>query len=744
MSGGLPATPSPGGYGGYGDGGAGGEFDELGGGGAPPPPRPDAGEFDPMAGAALFGGGSGAPPAAGGELDLEGGAMPGPSGAIAPAPIPVARASKDIGGGLPQKRSAVPKIAGVVLGLVVATGVTLSFTKLGPFGAYAIMDSVNAGSNEAALGTLRKTAQSLLDGDTSSGATKAIAAAKEAHQSAPRHKDTAAYAAYLMYSRSLRFGTDGPIEAAGAALLDPIPAEDKSDMLTLARAAKDAATAQLARAKQAVGPLAGKDVDAATLLGEIELLSKSDKVVETWDRAVKLSKSPRTLFGLARAQFATKKTKEAEATAKQVLEASPKHVASRNLLARIALADPARDAEVVGLLAKVVDDKDVRSDASDAELVESYTLLGLTHLDRSRMSQAEQAFAAALKADPQAVEALVGNGELFYKQGRYSEAQARFEAASRADADSLPAKIGVAKTYIALERTKEAKDQLKKMKEAHPKEPRVAHWLGRAEIGLGNRKEAQALYEEAIKLAGTDPVAVESFVALSALLTSFGRTDEASKKLDEAAKLFPELPALYRARGDVALQAGRYDKAREEYERALKKREDLATRFQLGITYRRMRLFDEAARSTRTSRSSAASTSSRPARPTRRSRCTATRWARPRTTSTSSSASRRRRSPRGTPRRRRRPCARSSRSARRAPRRTTSTVARSSRRDRTRARRSTTSRRPCSSIRTARSSISTSPSRRTRSGSPAAPRPPSPAPSSSTPRWPTPTGSAAS
>src|SRR5690606_8699328 len=184
---------------------------------------------------------------------------------------------------------------------------------------------------------------------------------------------------------------------------------------------------------------------------------------------------------------------------------------------------------------------------SDAELVTAYSLTGLAHLENSRMSQAEQAFAAALKLDPQAVEAMVGNGELLYRQARYSLAQARFEAASRADADSLPAKIGLAKAWLKGERAKEAKDLLKKLREGHPKDPRAAHWLGRSEEALGNRKEAQALYEEAIQLAGKDPVAVDSYVSHSALLTSLGRTEVAHANLPEASKMIPQLPAPYRA-----------------------------------------------------------------------------------------------------------------------------------------------------------------------------------------------------
>ena len=613
-SGGLP-TPAPSGVDPFGnrdpfgggheyarDGqGAGGEFDDFG--GQPPAPVSDdgSGEFDPMAGAAQFGAGGGIGSGGigsgglGNEFDLEGGPLPGagPSGAPIPVARPGARDSSELPA--PRKKSMAPKMIGAAVVVIAMGGALLGLSpKMGMFGYYAISDSAKGGSNIAALADLRKNSQAQLDNDSAADAVKAIAAGKSAIANAPRHAETSAYGAYLMYAKVVRFGPDGPSEAAGAAILDPIPAETTNETLVLARAARDATSGQLARAKQTVAPLAAKDVDAAVLLGEIELVGKSDKAIAAWDKAVALRKSPRTQFGLARAQFKASNTTDAEATAKAVLEAQPKHVGARNLLARIALRDPARDAEVIGLVTKVVDDKEVRGGASDAELVESFTLMGLVHLDRSRMSQAEAAFGEALKLNQQAVEALIGNGELYYRQGRFSNAQARFEAASRADADSLIARIGIAKSFIALERAKEAKDLLQKLKESHAKEPRVTHWLGKSEESLGNRKAAQALYEEAIQLGAKDPIAVDSYVSLSALLASQGRTEEAAKKLDEASAQFPELPALFRARGDVALASGRYEKAKQEYEAALKKGEDLGTRFQLGVTFRRMRLFDEA------------------------------------------------------------------------------------------------------------------------------------------------------
>src|SRR5262249_29801063 len=155
-------------------------------------------------------------------------------------------------------------------------------------------------------------------------------------------------------------------------------------------------------------------------------------------------KVPRTLFGLARAQYAAHDLIGAEASAKSTLEMSPKHVGARTLLAAIVWENGRREQQALELLAKVTEDGEIRSSAGEPERVLADTELGDIHLGKPRMTQAEQAYAAALKIDPQAVNALVGNGELFYRSGRYSEAKARFEAASRADTESVPAKLGMA------------------------------------------------------------------------------------------------------------------------------------------------------------------------------------------------------------------------------------------------------------------------------------------------------------
>lgn len=485
--------------------------------------------------------------------------------------------------------------------LAVGGGALALEPSIGPFGVNFISDRVNAKGYAARLDTLRTSVQADFDEDTAVAATRAFTAALAAQVAVPRHRPTAAYAAYVALARGLRFGHRTEDDTRAAQLLATAGVEP-SDALTLALAAQAAGKGQLPEARKLAADLlqrSPKDVDAADLAGEIELAAKApEAAVKAWKQAAAArgeKKSARALFGLARAEAAAGNTAGAEASARAAIAASPTHAGARTLLASLLGQAPEGEAEALTLLKAVTEDATVRGASSDADLIDAYTLIGRIHLTRSRVSAAEQAFAAALKLDPQAVQALIGNGELFYRSGRNSEALARFEAATRADTDNVIAKVGVAKTWLALERMKEAKDLLKAQRAAHPGESLVLYWLGRSEEALGNKKEAEAAYTEAIKVGGVKLEVVDAYVAAARLLSGAGRTDDAAQMLAEASKKFPDLAALHRAKGDVALQSGRYEEARDEFKTALEHDEDLGTRFKLGVALRRMRAFAEAA-----------------------------------------------------------------------------------------------------------------------------------------------------
>jgi tetratricopeptide (TPR) repeat protein len=513
----------------------------------------------------------------------------------------------------PKKRTLIR--TALLASLLILAGSSLTLMPdVGAFGWKFISDKINASSHASALAGLRARAQADLDADTFTSSAAALQKARTAQGEAPRHRPTAAYAAYLAFQGSLRFGRRGADEAFGRQAL-AFASTQPSDLFTLALAAQDAVGGQLDRARPAASSLAQRgDLDAAVLLGEIELAAKArpapaqspapapatpaapDTSVAAWRRAVELKKSARTLYGLARAELMAGDAAAAKTSARAALEASPSHAGARVLLASLLWqSGKAEEEQALAMLNEVVSDGPVKSAASEPELIDAQTLLGHVQLGKSRISAAEQAFAAALKLDPQSMKALLGSGELFYRSGRYTEASARFDAAMRADPQSIPAKVGAAKTWLALERMKEAKDLLKKARDEQPNDALLAYWSGRADEALGNKKEAEAAYLEAIKLGEGKQEGVDAYVALSYLLGSQGRAEEAAAKLAEATAKYPNLPALHRAKGEIALQSGRYEEAKAELTAALAGEDDLGARFKLGVTLRRMRAYGEAA-----------------------------------------------------------------------------------------------------------------------------------------------------
>ncbi|MCK6586809.1 MAG: zinc-ribbon domain-containing protein [Polyangiaceae bacterium] len=601
---------------------------------APAEPTKPAAKEEPLLG------GEFSPSLAGAALDLEPSGNVGPKEPVAANPTGTDKntvgllesASLDLTAGPAPKagqragdRGAIPEEAppkkrtlirtALLASLIILGGSSLTLMPdVGAFGWKAISDKINASAHANALAGLKARAQADLDADTYVSSAAALQKARIAQQEAPRHRPTAAYTAYLAFQRSLRFSRRGADEAFGKQLLS-FASTEPSDAFSLAVAAQDAMSGQLDRARQAAGSLAQRspgDLDIAVLLGEIELafLARApsspqpaaqaagapEASVAAWKRAVEIKKSARTLYGLARAEQSAGDLAAAKTSARAAISASPSHAGARILLASLLWqAGKAEEEEALSLLNQVVSDGPVKSAASEPELIEAEALLGHVHLGKSRISAAEQAFASALKRDPQSMKALLGSGELFYRSGRYTEATARFDAAMRADPRSVPAKVGAAKTWLALERMKEAKDLLKKALAERPSDPILLYWSARTDEALGNKKEAEAAYIEAIKLGEGKPEGVDAYVALSYLLGSQGRADEAAAKLAEATAKYPDLPALHRAKGEIALQSGRYEEAKTELMAALAGEDDLGTRFKLGVTLRRMRAFDEAA-----------------------------------------------------------------------------------------------------------------------------------------------------
>ena len=592
-----------------------GDTDAGAGFGTVPPPRgpsqaPPGSTSPPGWGERDLGGGGG------GDDDMEFGAIPqegvegGPpptsaSQSLMPSRVVAAPRSRSVQAETPQvpKRRALKVTAGVLGALIVVGAATGLLTPYGYFGGYLMYDAYKAKDWDALLATTKKSARDSFTKDTADAAAEGLRTIDAAYTGNERARSLASYGAFSAYLRELRFGHDAAVHARGKGMLATVPVDVGGSPHDLARAAQMAATDQLARGAnmtEAVLRRTPNDPDALALMGEIALAQRdADRALTAFGALGQVEPSPRSLFGLARAQLLKGQRAEALATAKKVADLSATHAGARLVLARLTWDTTRDEASTLAYLDKVLKDPAVHSAASTRDLVGAHTLVGEISLRRSRVSAAEAAFNEALKLDPKASAALAGVGEALYRAGRHAEALARFGSAMESDPEAIEPKIGVAKTKIALERLSEAKDLLKglakSLKDQQKPSFAVISWLGRAEEALGDKVAAEADYVDAIKLAGVNTEIVDTYVALAQLLIGQGRPAEAEARLAEAKAKLPRSVALHKALGDIAMQAGRYDEAERDYAAALAMDDsDISTRFKMGIVLRRLGKFEAA------------------------------------------------------------------------------------------------------------------------------------------------------
>ncbi|MSP24509.1 MAG: tetratricopeptide repeat protein [Myxococcales bacterium] len=481
----------------------------------------------------------------------------------------------------------------IVPALAIAGG-ALSLTPAGPYGFYALSDAISRSDNEAALTALTESQTNAAELDLAGSVGRANAQCLATQKERSRYAPIAAYCAHRIFVSSLRFGRDAPMEAEARELIKNLNPSEPVSYQQLATAGKHAIEGQLDEAQAMAEPHAG-EFEGAVLVGEIALAArKFERALSDFESAAKLTNSARTAFGILRAQHELGRLDVTMATARAVLKLSPNHAGARTLLAATLSTKVSTEAQATALLDEVVKDGPVRAEASPLEIVSAYTALGLVHLLHSRMSAAETAFHAALALAPQAEDALVGTGELFYESGRYADALGSFEAARRKDHNHVQASVGVAKVKLAQELPKDALAELTALA-AVSKDPTIGYWLGRVHLDSGEKVLAEKEYRGAIAGGGSNPGVVRAFVALAELLESQGKRDDAAKVLATAAERLPNSFELHMAQGDVALNAGRLEEAALRFGKALAiDEQNLAATFRLAVTHRRDRQFDKA------------------------------------------------------------------------------------------------------------------------------------------------------
>lgn len=493
------------------------------------------------------------------------------------------------------------KIFVLLGGLFFILGALLALTPVGMFGNLAIRDAVYAKDYVRATDSVLTKSRALLATDTLTSARQAIDEVTRTQTRWPRARPLEAYAAFVEYSAEVRFGAgtvQRPHATQWVAELTTLP-DTRYYMMALG--AQQAAKGEFDKAKATLERARSRESDKATLLditlllGEIELATKGyPAALATFTKALALGAPARAQFGIARAQYALGAYADAGKAVEATLAASPGHVGARIFQAMVQF----QQEHVLVATLKTLDDVfgALKPGASTSDLARAHALKGWVMLARGAPSEARAAFDDALKADSRFADALIGLGEVLYAEGRYTEALSRFETAAQVDPSATESIVGQGKTLLKLERLSDAKARLVDGRKKLPKNGRIAYGLAIVENALGNKKEAEEQLRAAIALASTtDPDAVLPYVTLSTLLASQGRSTDAQKVLDDARKRLPDSAAMQRALGEVSASQGRYDDAIQHFMQALARDDkDLASRFSLASTLRKVRRFDEA------------------------------------------------------------------------------------------------------------------------------------------------------
>src|SRR5882672_5345796 len=173
--------------------------------------------------------------------------------------------------------------------------------------------------------------------------------------------------------------------------------------------------------------------------------------------------------------------------------------------------------------------------------------VGLEHLQRGRLPEAEQEFRQVIALAPRDPLGYANLGLTYLRAGRYAEAESELDRARRLDPKNPDIALIVAKLYSLTGRPAEARQILSTV----PADARVLYAL--AEL---DREGGDSAYAERLRqVLARSPANLAVRLKLADALLKLGQTDSTIRYLEEVRRLRPEPPREAKPYLDAVLQA---------------------------------------------------------------------------------------------------------------------------------------------------------------------------------------------
>ena len=203
--------------------------------------------------------------------------------------------------------------------------------------------------------------------------------------------------------------------------------------------------------------------------------------------------------------------------------------------------------------------------------------VGLDHLQRGRLAEAEQEFRKVIALAPRDPLGYANLGLTYLRAGRYADAESRFQRARQLDPTSLETALNLAKLYSLTGRLDDARQTLT----ALPPDPRVLYALAELDREIGDTGsrggEGGRSYADRLRQAlAKAPANLALRLKLADVLLRIGERDTALRHLEDVRQLRPEPSREAKPHLEAAIQAlraNRADRARFELDRFLRSME---------------------------------------------------------------------------------------------------------------------------------------------------------------------------